>query len=223
MIFFDIDNTLLDNDSAQAAAADSIYKSNSYLQNLYSEGTFPSIWNEVTEKYVKQYTQGLLTFEQQRRERLKEIFKGHGSQKELLAVFKEYLVVYQDNWQLYPDVIPLLERYKDTPKGIISNGDSDQQRQKLEKTGIAHYFDVVVVSDDIGVFKPDPAIFAHAVKQAGKKPSQCWHVGGKVDVDAKAAMDAGLTGVWVNRKFIDEKKEKVPEVISLNDLSYISS
>ncbi len=223
MIFFDIDNTLLDNDSAQAAAAAFIYNKNNCLQDLYSEEEFPNIWNDVTEKYVKQYTAGHMTFSQQRRERLNEIFKDRMSQEKVIVAFEEYLAAYQGNWQLYPDVVPLLERYKDTPKGIISNGDSDLQRQKLEKTGIAHYFEVIVVSDDIGIFKPDPAIFAHAVKRAGKQPSQCWYVGDKVDIDAKAAMDAGLTGVWVNRKLIDEKKEKVPEVISLNDLSYISS
>lgn len=131
-------------------------------------------------------------------------------------------LIDEENGQLYPDVIPLLERYKDTKKGIISNGDKNQQRQKLKKAGIDKYFDVVVISDDIGISKPDPEIFLHAAAAAGKDPSQCWYIGDKVDTDAKAAMDAGFTGVWLNRRFIDEKKEKVPEIISLNDLSYIS-
>lgn len=132
------------------------------------------------------------------------------------------LIDSEEDRQLFPDVIPLLEKYKDTPKGIIANGDGEQQRQKLKNAGIDHYFDVVVISSDIGIHKPDPGIFIHAVKLAGKEPSQCWYIGDKVDTDAKAAKDAGLTGVWLNRKFIDEKKEPVPEVISLFDLNYIS-
>lgn len=222
MIFFDIDNTLLDNETAQANAAATVYKQNQQLQNLYTAKDFPGIWNAVTETYMQQYTAGSLTFEQQRQERLKKIFKGGLDEKKADVFFEDYLAAYEDNWQLYHDVIPLLEKYKDTPKGIISNGDSDQQRKKLNKTGIDHYFDVVVISDDIGVFKPDPEIFHYAAKKAGKTPSQCWYVGDKVDTDAKAAKDAGFTGVWVNRKFIDEKKEPVPEVITLNDLNYIS-
>jgi putative hydrolase of the HAD superfamily len=223
MLFFDIDNTLLNNDAAQMAAAASVYKTDTQLQDLYSEEAFPGLWNQVTEKYVHQYMTGKISFEQQRRERWMQIFKTDPDEAHMADFFKEYLKAYEDSWQLYPDVIPLLERYKDTPKGIISNGDGDQQRQKLTRTGIDHYFDVVVISSDIGVSKPDPKIFEHAAGQAGKPPSQCWYVGDKVDTDAKAAKDAGFVGVWVNRKFIDEKKEPVPEVISLNDLSYISS
>ncbi len=222
MIFFDIDNTLLDNDTAQASAANYIYNQTLELQNLFSEKEFPGIWNEITQKYVQQYTAGKLTFHQQRKERLNDIFKSDLNEKKFNLIFNDYLSAYKKNWQLYPDVIPVLERYKDTPKGIISNGDKDQQRQKLENTGIDHYFDIVVISDDIGISKPDPTLFLHAVKLAQKEPSQCYYIGDQVDTDAKAAMDAGLTGVWLNRKFIDEKKEKVPEIISLNDLSYSS-
>ncbi len=222
MIFFDIDNTLLDNDVAQTSAANSIYIQNNELQNLYPEKDFPGIWNDITEKYVKQYVEGKLTFQQQRQARIKDIFKIKSDESEINLIFEDYLAAYEKNWQLYPDVIPILERYKDTPKGIISNGDKVQQRQKLKKTGIDHYFDVIVISDDIGIFKPDPAIFLHAVKLAEKEPAQCYYIGDQVDTDAKAAMDAGLTGVWLNRRFIDEKKEKVPELISLNDLNYSS-
>lgn len=222
MIFFDIDNTLINNDAAQDAAAASVYRHNTLLQDHYTEEQFQGLWNKVTQKYQHQYLTGRMTVEQHRLVLWKEIFKTMPDEKEMAAFFEKYLAANEENWQLYPDVIPLLERYKDTPKGIISNGDSDRQRQKLKKTGIDNYFEVVVVSGDIGVFKPDPKIFLHAAGLAGKEPSQCWYVGDKVDTDAKAAKDAGFTGVWVNRKFIDEKKEPVPEVISLNDLSYIS-
>lgn len=222
MIFFDIDNTLLDNDTAQASAAMVIYGKYRKLQALYSEKKFPGIWNEAADRYVKEYEQGRLTFLQQRQERINEIFKGSLNKEEADMVLADYIASYGENWQLYPDVMPVLERYKNTPKGIISNGDKDAQRQKLHKTGIAHYFDIIVISEDIGVFKPDPEIFLHAVRQAGKEPAQCLYIGDKVDTDAKAAKDAGLTGIWLNRKFIGEKTERVPEIISLNDLSYSS-
>ena len=219
MIFFDIDGTLLDNETAQTSAALALYRQTPRLQDLYAEAEFPGIWNRVTETCFLRYTAGRITFQEQRQERLREILKKSLDETAVNAMLKTYLKAYEDHWQLYPDVIPLLERYKDTPKGIISNGDRDQQRRKLEKTGIDPYFEVVVVSDDIGVFKPDPGIFEHAARLAGKAPSQCWYIGDRVDTDAKAAKDAGMTGVWINRKFIDEKKEKVPEVISLNDLN----
>ncbi len=219
MLFFDIDNTLLDNDTAQSLAASSIYNQNQQLQDLYSEKEFPNIWNETAEKYVQQYIEGKLTFQQQRQTRVNEIFKNTLSEQEADAILKSYLAAYEENWQLYFDVLPMLEKYKDIPKGIISNGDKAQQRQKLKKTGIDNYFSTIVISEDIGIFKPDPRIFLHAVKKAGMEPSQCWYIGDEVSIDAKAAMDSGLTGIWLNRKFAG-KDEKVPEIISFNDLIY---
>ncbi len=222
MLFFDIDNTLLDNDTAQALAAISIYNQNQQLRDFYSEKEFPDLWNEVAEKYVQQYIDGKLSFQQQRQARVKEIFKSTLDEQEADAILKDYLAAYEENWQLYYDVLPMLERYKDTPKGIISNGDKDQQRRKLKKTGIDHYFNIIVISEDIGIFKPDPEIFLHAVKKAGMEPSQCWYIGDKVSIDAKAAMDSGMKGVWLNRRFAG-KDIKVPEIISFNDLFYSSS
>ncbi|MCG8637963.1 MAG: HAD family hydrolase [Desulfobacterales bacterium] len=219
MLFFDIDNTLLDNDSAQSAAAMSIYNQNQQLQDLYAEEEFPGIWNETAEKYFRQYATGGLSFQQQRRARIKEIFRNTLDDREADTVLKDYQAAYEENWQLYYDVLPVLEKYRDVPKGIISNGDGAQQREKLKKTGIDHYFSTVVISGDIGIFKPDPRIFLHAVEKAGMEPSRCWYIGDKVVTDAKAAMDSGLTGVWLNRKFAG-KDEKVPEIISFNDLIY---
>ncbi len=221
MIFFDIDNTLLDNRTAQAAAAMSIYHKSPQLKDFYSEAQFSDTWRETTKTYVQQYTAGRLTFQRQRQERISDIFKGSLDKQEIRTILSDYGTVYKESWQLYPDVIPLLEKYKDIPKGIISNGDKDLQRQKLIKTGITDYFDTIVISDDIGVFKPDPDIFLYAVKQAQKQPSQCYFIGDKVDTDAKAAIDAGMAGIWINRRITDEKTEKVPEIISLNDFFYI--
>ena len=80
----------------------------------------------------------------------------------------------------------------------------------------------MVISEDIGIAKPDPGIFLHAVKQAGMEPSKCWYIGDKISIGAKAAMDAGLTGIWLNRKLAG-KDEKVPEIISFTDLIYSAS
>jgi len=221
VIFFDIDDTILDHDTAQTSAATFLFRQNSILHNFYTEEEFPAIWDGVTEKYVRQYIDGKLSFQEQRQERLKTIFREPVEKDVMDALFQTYLTAYEENWQLFPDVLPILEKYKEIPKGIISNGDKVQQRQKLKKTGIEHYFETVVISDDIGVYKPDPELFLHACKLAGKNPSDCYYIGDKVDTDAKAAVDAGLRGVWLNRKFIEGKKERVPEILSLSDFNYI--
>ena len=209
MLFFDIDNTLLDHDTAESSAAMAIYNQNKQLQGFYSETEFPDIWRE----------NGSTFFPQQCQERIKAVFKDTLSKQDAEAVLNDYLAAYEENWQLYYDVLPMLEKYKDVPKGIISNGDTDQQRRKLSKTGIDNNFQTVVISGDIGILKPDPKIFLHAAEQAGMAVSQCWYIGDKIVTGAKASMDAGMTGVWLNRTLAG-KDVKVPEIISLNDLIY---
>lgn len=220
MIFFDIDNTLLDDRTAQAAAALALYHANDSLQKQYAESTFAGIWKDAVHKNYQQYKAGKLTFGEHRLESVRTVFNAPLNHPDALLLLDVYNTAYKDNWQLYPDVIPALEKYKTVTKGIISNGDTDEQKEKLRKTGIDSYFDIILISDDIGVFKPDPAIFLKAVEMAGKDPSQCYYLGDKVATDAKAAQDAGLVGIWMNRRIVDPKTEKVPELISLNDLVY---
>jgi len=49
----------------------------------------------------------------------------------------------------------------------VTNGASDLQRRKLAIAGLEEYFDVVVASCDLGLGKPDPAIFDAALSQHG--------------------------------------------------------
>ncbi len=220
MLFFAIDNTLLDDRTADASAALAIYSKNPKLQSLYAESEFAGVWDDLRQKSYQAYEKGTLSLEQHRLESIKAVFKNDIDESEADNVLKEYLSAYEENWQLYPDVIPSLEKYKDVSKGIISNGEKKEQLNKLKKTGIDHYFEIILISDDIGISKPDAAIFLKAVDLAGKEPSQCYFLGDKVDTDAKAAQDAGLVGVWMNRRIVDPKTEKVPELISLFDLVY---
>ncbi|MCG8617299.1 MAG: HAD family hydrolase, partial [Desulfobacterales bacterium] len=195
------------------------YAQNRSLRGLYSEEEFPNIWKENAGGVYQEHTDGKLSFKQRQREGVKAIFKNTSGESEIDAILNDYLAVYEENWQLYYDVLPMLAKYKDVPKGIISNGDTVQQRLKLSKTGIDKYFETIIISGDVGICKPDLRIFLNAAEQAGMEVSQCWYVGDKILTGAKAAMDAGMTGIWLNRTLAG-KDVKVPEIISLNDLIY---
>ena len=47
----------------------------------------------------------------------------------------------------------------------MTNGASCWQREKLEASGLADRFDAVVVSGELGTAKPDPAVYAHALRR----------------------------------------------------------
>jgi FMN hydrolase / 5-amino-6-(5-phospho-D-ribitylamino)uracil phosphatase len=85
------------------------------------------------------------------------------------------------------------------PIGIVTNGPTEVQRAKLELLGINRLVDFVLVSEEFGVAKPDPAIFREALRLAGVGPDEALFVGDSVEFDMAGARAAGIPTVWVNR------------------------
>lgn len=103
-------------------------------------------------------------------------------------------------WELYPDVIDVLERLRPFFQlAIVSNFDG-RLRVVLERLGIAKYFGRVFVSSEMGADKPDPEIFRRAVKLLDLQPSEVLHVGDDPERDWRAATGAGLSSFQLDRK-----------------------
>ena len=83
--------------------------------------------------------------------------------------------------------------------GLVTNGASCLQREKLAASGLAGRFAAVVVSGEVGVGKPDPAIFAHALEALGADAADAVMVGNSLAHDVAGARAAGMRAVWVNR------------------------
>jgi 2-haloacid dehalogenase len=100
----------------------------------------------------------------------------------------------------YSDVEEALPRLKQS--GIrmfaFSNGRAEDVRGLLANAGIEGHFEGVVSVDDIRSFKPNPAVYAHFLRQAGASGSDSWLVSGN-PFDVIGALSAGLRGVWVKR------------------------
>lgn len=101
--------------------------------------------------------------------------------------------------QLYPAVPELLHRLKqDFRLGIIANQEADC-RKRLDRWGVTDLFDVIALSCEVGVPKPESAIFLTVLAQAGCAPEQCWMVGDRIDNDILPAMALGMKTVWVKQ------------------------
>ena len=57
------------------------------------------------------------------------------------GLYSEYLRVYQSSWTLFPDVLPCLDQWRGSRLGVISNGQPEHQRKKLERTNVAGRFE----------------------------------------------------------------------------------
>lgn len=82
--------------------------------------------------------------------------------------------------------------------GAVTNGVSSLQNTKLDTAGIRGLFDVVVVSGDIGIYKPDRRIFDEAARRAGVKNEEAVFVGDHPVNDIKGALGAGMYAIRMN-------------------------
>ena len=83
--------------------------------------------------------------------------------------------------------------------GIITNGFTELQQARLERTGLAHHFDVLVISEQFGIAKPHRDIFDHALTLMGDPArDQVLMVGDNPDSDILGGMNSGLDTCWAN-------------------------
>jgi len=100
----------------------------------------------------------------------------------------------------YPDVIPALGALRDRGLRLItvSNWDCSLPRV-LERCGLVGMLDGTVTSAETGAPKPDPAIFAAALKLAGCDASEALHVGDTAEEDVAGASAAGIRSLLIDR------------------------
>ena len=107
----------------------------------------------------------------------------------------------QLNVRLVPGVPELLHALRGRVKiGVITNGPSVQQRDKLERFDIdPGDLDIVAISEEVGTTKPDPAIFRFALAGLGVLPERVTMVGDSWENDIRPALEGGMAAVWLNR------------------------
>jgi putative hydrolase of the HAD superfamily len=81
---------------------------------------------------------------------------------------------------------------------MLSNGFAEVQHKKMRSAGVEEYFDKVILSEDVGVNKPDPAIYAYALREAGCSAADCIMIGDNFDTDIRGAIAAGIAQIYFN-------------------------
>ena len=101
---------------------------------------------------------------------------------------------------LHADVVPTLHSLLDAGYrlGVIANQPS-QVRAAMERDGLVGFFEVWGVSDDLGLHKPDPALFHRTLELAGVAGERTVMVGDRLDYDMRPARAAGMHTVWLLR------------------------
>jgi putative hydrolase of the HAD superfamily len=115
---------------------------------------------------------------------------------ERLAVhFQDAYAAYSRCFPEVPSALAAL-RAAGMKLGIITNGSTNMQEQKICQLGLADLMDEVLISEREGLRKPDRRIFDRALEKLHIPATEAWFVGDHPLVDIRGAFDAGLTPVW---------------------------
>ena len=146
-------------------------------------------------------------------------WKNAPSSKELAL---HYDTKFGDHNVIFPDSARLLEELKNRGYlvGIITNGPSILQHHKLDTSGLRKYCDIVVVSGDIDIHKPDSAIFTYTADKLGLKTEECVYVGDHPVNDIQGALAAGMKPIRMNYGWFKNQdlRADVPVIESIIDV-----
>lgn len=95
------------------------------------------------------------------------------------------------------EVLEALQR-QEMKMGIVTNGRVRSQQGKIERLDLGAYVETVVISEDLGIKKPDRRIFETALQDLNLSASEVWFVGDHPDNDVAGAEAVGMTGVWLS-------------------------
>lgn len=202
-VWFDLDDTLWDFEKNSLTALTELY----HRRGLESWWPTVSEWldayHAVNSALWQKYNRGEITAATLRRDRFLITLRDAGYDGEDIwelaeSLDREYLHILSGLPDLVAGVaegLPQLSTYYNI--GILSNGFADTQHRKLRSGGIDRFVDITVLSDDIGVAKPDRRLFDHAASVAGEKGKPLM-VGDNPETDIAGALNAGWDAIWFN-------------------------
>jgi HAD superfamily hydrolase (TIGR01549 family) len=136
----------------------------------------------------------------QRFERLARLCGWSMTPEQATDLSRRYRSIYQRSRRPVPGGPEFLRRVaRKVQVGIVTNNTLDEQQDKLRFLHLDREVELMVVSDDVGVAKPDPRIFAIALARAGRSARETVMVGDSWTNDVLGARAAGIRPVWFNR------------------------
>ena len=227
-LFFDLDDTLLDGSRFQESivrTCEMTAASQPGLDAARLQEANGQIWQRYWREVEEKWTLGSLDGASVSLEAWRRTLRACGCNDEAVATFaaQTHSQLGLEAHRLFDDVRDLYTSAKRSrvPLALITNGASDTQRDKIRVLGMEQWFDVVVISGEVGIAKPDASVFDLALNQLVVERENVWHVGDSLTTDVAGAKAAGLTAVWINRSGrVRSESEPEPdlEICSLSNL-----
>lgn len=213
-IYFDLDNTLLDHNQAEAKSHEAIFDEFPILNDI-TLNRWLNTYKQVNHNLWVEYQDGQINRKQLQFSRF------HNTMEELnlptddsMKIGSTYMQKYHHFWswidQAEETLLKVSEKYN---VGIITNGFKDTQHKKFEKLSIKKYTDRMIISEELGVLKPHPKVFDYATELAGVPREEILYVGDSHSSDIVGGFNAGWKTAWYNGNHENGAEEPQADLI----------
>ena len=218
-IFFDLDHTLWDFEKNSGATFKSIFEE---LNFEFSLEQFLDFYNPINHYYWKQYRENRISEVELRYLRLEKTFeamKVPSTAALIDRVSELYIQQLSTHTELFEGTVSVLEYLSSKyTLHIITNGFEHVQQCKLENSGIAQFFKIVLTAEKIGFKKPHATIFMSALKIAEVLPEHAMMIGDSLEADIQGALKLGMQAIHFN-SHMETYHEECLIIDQLSDLT----
>ncbi len=221
-IFFDLDHTIWDFDRNAQETLLELYEV--YLLQalgLTCSTAFIERYTENNHRLWQKYHLGEITKETLRQERFRNTFLELGIKPEQVPhQFEEdYVRISPTKTNLFEGAVKVLAYLQQKYQlHIISNGFKETTLTKMDLSGLNPYFTQVIISEDVGVNKPNRLIFEHALDKASAIKQESIMIGDSLEADIRGAQDFGMKAIFFNPLKVEQPADVDWQIHSLEEL-----
>lgn len=221
-IFFDLDHTIWDFDRNAEETLMELYTQYQLEKlGLHSAPEFIATYTANNHLLWAEYHLGKITKETLRTERFSKTFIQLGIHpSHIPSQFEDdYVRLTPNKTNLFAGsekVLAYLQ--KKYTLHIISNGFKESTLTKMDKSGLNPYFSNVIISEDVGVNKPDKAIFDYALRKASAKIEESIMIGDSVEADIRGAQGYGMKAIFFNPLHKEKPEDVIWQINHLEEL-----
>ncbi|MEU2202499.1 HAD family hydrolase [Isoptericola sp. NPDC019482] len=203
-VLLDVDDTLVDTKGGFAKALTAVAVE--YLPHVPAD-RYPELlahWRTDPGGHYKRYTRGETDTFTQRRLRADLLHRTFGGEPVTEETFADWDALFwgtfERAWAAFDDARAAVDalRSAGVAVGVVTNAGVAQQERKLRAAGLTDV-PVLVGVETLGYGKPHPDVFVEGARRLGTDVGRTAYVGDEPTTDARAAHDAGLVGVWLDR------------------------
>lgn len=221
-IFFDLDHTIWDFDKNAEEALHELFVTHRLTDiGLASADIFIETYTQNNHRLWREYHLGNITKQALREARFKQTFLDLGVHPDVIPLGFEdaYVRLCPTKTNLFPNAHETLEYLQGKYQlHLISNGFKESQDVKISGSGLDKYFTHIIISELVGVNKPDAAIFEHAVSLAGTTKENSVMIGDSLEADVLGALNYGMDAIYFNPFNAPKPHEVKVQISDLKEL-----